>query len=96
MSHFSHKEIIDELSRNFGDGFADFSEADKEAIAICEETLLDSYLETGELDDTLIRKAVSTRGRLRRDRERGRGGPGERAGSCRHPRVERVAERISA
>ena len=32
MSHFSHKEIIDELSRNFGDGFADFSEADKEAI----------------------------------------------------------------
>ena len=50
------EEILDEMRRSLGDGFADFTDPDPEALAMGSEELLDEFLETGEVsEDALIR-----------------------------------------
>jgi len=51
-------EILADLRRTLGDGFADFSDPDYEAMAMSSETLLEEYLETGELSQASIHRAV--------------------------------------
>lgn len=58
LIHRAHDELIRELSDGFGDGFADFTEADNDNIAICDEALLNEYLNTGKLNTELIQDSI--------------------------------------
>ena len=51
-------EILDEMRRSLGDGFADFSDPDPETIAMGSEELLDEFLETGEVSESAILRAI--------------------------------------
>ncbi len=53
----SREEILADLRRSLGDGFADFSDPDHEAMALGSETLLEEFLETGELSQETIHSA---------------------------------------
>lgn len=67
------QRILAELQRRMGSGCIDFGSAgtdfekakDREAfleeLALCEETMLEHYLETGEVTDEAIRKAIRER-----------------------------------
>ncbi len=51
----NRRELLDSFAKKFGDGFVDFSEdADvenrKETIAMCDEELLEQYMEDGTID----------------------------------------------
>lgn len=61
LIHKAHDELINEFSENFGDGFADFTAADNDNIAICDEALLNDYVKTGKLSLELIQDAVMHR-----------------------------------
>ena len=51
-------EILDEMRRSLGDGFADFSDPDPEALAMGSEELLDEFLETGEVSEAALTRAI--------------------------------------
>ena len=51
-------EILDDLRRSLGDGFADFSDPDPEALAMGSEELLDEFLETGEVSQDALTRAI--------------------------------------
>ena len=51
-------EILDELHRTLGDGFADFSRPDPEQLAMGSEELLEEFLETGAVSDEALCRAV--------------------------------------
>ncbi len=56
--------VMGELRDKLGDGFADLSapaEEWMEEAAVCDEKLLDAYLENGEIPDSLLREAVAAR-----------------------------------
>lgn len=58
------EEILAELERQFGEGCMDFSHLDDTALenlALCDEKMMESYLESGKIGDELIRKAIRTR-----------------------------------
>ena len=57
------EEILQDLRRSLGDGFADLSHPDYEAMAMGSEELLEEFLETGSLSSESIHKAVQ-RGEL--------------------------------
>ena len=57
------EEILQDLRRSLGDGFADLSHPDYEAMAMGSEELLEEFLETGSLSPESIHKAVQ-RGEL--------------------------------
>ena len=59
----SKEELLQELRRSLGDGFADFTDPDYEAMAMGSEELLDEFLETGEISSESLHKAVH-RGQL--------------------------------
>ena len=51
-------EILDDMRRSLGDGFADFSDPDPEALAMGSEELLDEFLETGEVSEAALTRAI--------------------------------------
>ena len=58
------EEILAELERQFGEGCMDFNHLDDAALedlALCDEKMMESYLESGKISDELIRKAIRTR-----------------------------------
>ena len=56
-------ELLEALRRELGDGFFDFEAPDLEALATCDEALLEEFLESGKLADASISAAVE-RGRV--------------------------------
>ena len=56
-------EILRDLNRTLGDGFADFSDPDPEALAMGSETLLEEFLSTGTVSDEGLAEAIAE-GRL--------------------------------
>lgn len=66
----NHDELLAELQNVLSDGCLDFSyymknEIDKDvffdALAMCDETIMESYLESGGIPDSLIQKAIRQR-----------------------------------
>ena len=58
------EELLQQLSRRLGEGFVDFGAdpADRdEALAVCDERLMERYLEAGELTESDIIPAVARR-----------------------------------
>lgn len=56
--------VLRDLTRCFGEGFADFTqgqEAISEGAAMCEEPLLERFLETGQVPDEEIRRLIRER-----------------------------------
>ncbi|MCI8593834.1 MAG: GTP-binding protein [Oscillospiraceae bacterium] len=51
--------LLSQLRRELGEGFFDFAHPDLEQLALCDETLLDEFLETGTLADSSILRAVT-------------------------------------
>ena len=47
------------LNRELGDGFFDFERPDLESLAMCDEALMEEYLETGSLREAAITAAVA-------------------------------------
>lgn len=58
-------ELMDELKRQLSDGCIDFGEAGTDAfydqLAVCDEALLESYLEKGSIEVPQIKKAIKSR-----------------------------------
>lgn len=54
----TREEILTDLRRSLGDGFADFSNPDPEALAMGSEELLDEYLETGDVSHEALVRAI--------------------------------------
>ena len=54
----SRAEILDDLRRSLGDGFADFSDPDPETLAMGSEELLEEYLETGSVSREALTRAI--------------------------------------
>ncbi len=52
-------EILEELQRTLGDGFADFSQPDPETLAMGSEALLEEFLETGAVSDAALAQAIA-------------------------------------
>ena len=52
-------EILDELRRELGDGFADFTDPDPEALAMGSEELLEEFLETGTVTEDALKRAIA-------------------------------------
>ena len=56
------EEILQSLQSNLGSSIVDFSDVEsdefKEAIALCEETLLDEFLENGDLDISVLPRLI--------------------------------------
>ena len=52
-------EILDELRRELGDGFADFTDPDPETLAMGSEELLEEFLETGEVTESALKRAIA-------------------------------------
>lgn len=57
----SHSEIIAELKKKLGDGCVDFGGDFFEDAAMCSETLMERFLETGTLCEREIQEAIGTR-----------------------------------
>lgn len=57
--------VIEELKAEFGGNFVDFSDDDKsslcENIAVCDETIMNEYLEHGEISDKAVARAIRLR-----------------------------------
>ena len=55
--------LLSQLQRNFGSGCIDFSDSGSlmENVAMCDEALLESYLETGAVSDDNIRALIAAR-----------------------------------
>ncbi len=51
--------ILSELTKALGDGFFDPARFDSEALALCDEELLEEHLERGELSDKALDRAFS-------------------------------------
>lgn len=58
-------ELMREIRENFGEGCVDFTKREGgqfwEAVAVCQESALDMYLETGSVSDQLMRQMVKSR-----------------------------------
>lgn len=57
-------ELLEQLNRRLGEGFVDFgadSAARDEALALCDERLMDAWLEQGALEDGQILPAIARR-----------------------------------
>ena len=52
-------QILTQLTRELGEGFHDFSDRNEEEISLCDEQLLEEYLETGTLAEKSLAAAIS-------------------------------------
>ncbi len=50
--------IMDSLQQKLGEGFVDFTDLDAESLAMCDETLLEEFLDTGEVSEENIAAAI--------------------------------------
>ncbi len=50
--------IMDALNQKLGSGFVDFTEMDDEALAMCDETLLEEFLEKGSVSKENVAMAI--------------------------------------
>ena len=57
----SKEDILSQLQTRLHPGCLDFTQVDEESIAMCDEELLTSFLETGNLTDKQISSAISRR-----------------------------------
>ena len=60
----THAELLEQLNRRLGEGFVDFGAdpaARDEALALCDERLMDAWLEQGALEDGQILPAIARR-----------------------------------
>ncbi len=53
--------VAERLAAEFSEGCLDLAEADEEEISLCDEKLLNEYLETGSISDEAITDAVADR-----------------------------------
>ena len=51
--------VLEDLHKSLGEGFADFSDPDPESIALCDETLLEELLETGQLSPQSLARSIA-------------------------------------
>lgn len=60
-----NNRLMKELVKHFNDGCIDFEQAEQDAfydqLSMCDESMMDSYLKTGSVHISLIRKAISER-----------------------------------
>lgn len=63
ISNTAHDEIMNELRERFGDGCIDFSDisAHFEEAAMCDETIMDRFIESGTVSDKELRSAIKRR-----------------------------------
>ena len=54
-------QILEELQRSLSAGCLDFEDLEEEQAAMCEEGLLEEYLETGHISEPSIRNSISNR-----------------------------------
>ncbi len=52
-------QILAQLTRELGEGFHDFSDRNEEEISLCDEQLLEEYLDTGTLAEKSLAAAIS-------------------------------------
>ena len=59
------EKVIDELKADLGGNFVDFLDPDHESLcenlAMCDEALMQMYLEDGKIDEELVKKAIKRR-----------------------------------
>ena len=55
------ESLLEEVKARFGDGCVDFSQPLGEDAAVCDEALLEQYLETGQLERPDVIRAIQTR-----------------------------------
>lgn len=59
------EELLKELREQFGDGIVDFTDIESadfmENVAVCDESALDKYLESGTLEQTQIKRLIAKR-----------------------------------
>jgi ribosomal protection tetracycline resistance protein len=55
----SRENVMEQLHSRLGDGFADFTAPDPEALALCDERMLDELLEQGQISASAICRAVA-------------------------------------
>ena len=60
---FSREVLLERLQKTFGAGFVDFSDPSQldDAVAMCDEALLDQYLESGTVTNENIRALIENR-----------------------------------
>ena len=51
--------VLRDLSKSFGDGFVDFTDLDKEILAMCDEVLMEEFLETENISCDAVKAAIS-------------------------------------
>ena len=51
--------IMENLRQKLGDGFVDFTDIDVESLAMCDETLLEEYLDSGDVSESAIAVAIA-------------------------------------
>ena len=51
--------IMENLRQKLGDGFVDFTDSDAESLAMCDETLLEEYLDSGDVSESAIAAAIA-------------------------------------
>ena len=51
--------IMENLRQKLGDGFVDFTDIDAESRAMCDETLLEEYLDSGDVAESAIAAAIA-------------------------------------
>lgn len=51
--------VLRDLSKSFGDGFVDFTNIDNEMLAMCDEVLMEEFLETENISCDSIKTAVT-------------------------------------
>ena len=51
--------IMENLRQKLGDGFVDFTDIDAESLAMCDETLLEEYLDSGDVSESAIAAAIA-------------------------------------
>lgn len=66
ISHLSQKELIEDITGRLGNGFTDFSvdrnsEDFFESIALCDENIMQEFLNSGKVSDKSVRQAILSR-----------------------------------
>ncbi len=61
LTTLSKEYLLEDIRNNLNGNFVDFTELDKEKIALSDDILLEEYLNSGDLKEESIRKAIKER-----------------------------------
>lgn len=64
IADITKEEVIEKIRNELNDNIIDFSNKDDyfyENLAMCDEEMLEQYMENGSIDDSLIKEAVINR-----------------------------------